>query len=46
MLWTNLVQRFGDRYIVNNDGNKAITATANCQQTVSLMKNIIITQER
>lgn len=40
-LWTKFVEQFGDRFSVNTDGDKAVTATSNCQHTVSVKKNTI-----
>lgn len=41
MLWTKFVEQFGDKFVVNTDGDKAVTATDSCQHTVSPQKNVI-----
>ena len=41
LLWTKFVEQFGDKFEVNTDGDKAVTATKSCQHTVSPLKNVI-----
>lgn len=40
-LWTKFVEQFDDKFVVNTDGDKAVTATNSCKHTVSPLKNII-----
>lgn len=41
MLWTKFVEQFGDMFVVNTGGDKAVTATISCLHTVSPLNNVI-----
>ena len=40
-VWAKFVEQFGDQFIINNEGDKAVTATSQCQHTVSPIENMI-----
>lgn len=41
ILWTKFVEQFDDKFVVNTEGDKAVTATDSCQHTVSPLNNVI-----
>lgn len=40
-LWTKFVEQFDDKFCINTEGDKAVTATNNCNHTVASEKNTI-----
>lgn len=40
-LWAKFVEQFKDEFIINREGDKAVTATKGCQHTVIVEKNVI-----
>lgn len=41
LLWTKFVEQFDDKFCINTEGDKAVTATDNCNHTVASKKNTI-----